>query len=123
MDLISELVPSRLHVFKYSDRKGTPAYGYADKVPSAVSKERVERLIREGERLQAEFCEKFIGKEVEILVEERKKREYAEGYTSEYLVARIDGVDVERGQIVRDKVTGVDKTIPCLLINTYESGK
>ena len=120
MDLISELVPSRLHVFKYSDRKGTPAYGYADKVPSAVSKERVERLIREGERLQAEFCEKFIGKEVEILVEERKKREYAEGYTSEYLVARIDGVDVERGQIVRDKVTGVDKTIPCLLINTYE---
>ncbi len=121
MDLIGELMPSRLHVFRYSDRKGTPAYGYADKVPSTTAKERVECLIKEGEKLQMGFCGKFIGKEVDILVEERKNEEYAGGYTGEYLMARINGADIKRGQIVRNKVTGVDKTIPCLLISTYEN--
>ncbi len=112
---IQELKPSRLHVFKYSDRKGTDSFEMPDKVSSTIAKERVSKLIDLGEALQKEFCARFIGKSVSILVEEANEN-VSIGYTSEYLRAEISGVKVQKGQIVTVIPTDYRKDAPCLTV-------
>ncbi|MFC1549197.1 tRNA (N(6)-L-threonylcarbamoyladenosine(37)-C(2))-methylthiotransferase MtaB, partial [Candidatus Omnitrophota bacterium] len=100
MDLLKEIKPSRLHVFKYSDRKGTLSHGFPGKVPSEIAKERVGDLIAEGERLQVGFCRRFLGREVEVLVEQKSSEGAPEGYTGEYLRARLNSPG-KKGKITR----------------------
>jgi threonylcarbamoyladenosine tRNA methylthiotransferase MtaB len=60
---------SRVHVFSYSPRRGTPAAAYPDRLPPAVIAERRERL-RELERdLAAAYKRSLIGRRLEVLVE------------------------------------------------------
>ena len=91
MDFLKEIKPSRMHVFKYSEREGTPAYEFDEEVPQVETKKRVNELIELGEVLKREFCRKFVGKEVEVLPEERTKKGFFEGYTGEYVRVRIVG--------------------------------
>ncbi|MGB2600908.1 MAG: tRNA (N(6)-L-threonylcarbamoyladenosine(37)-C(2))-methylthiotransferase MtaB [Candidatus Omnitrophota bacterium] len=114
-EFINEMKPSRLHVFKYSDRKGTVSSGFSGKIPVDVAKDRVSRLIADGDLLQAEFCKEFISKEVEVLVEERSAGSWTEGYSGEYLRVRIDGSEADKGNIVSVMVENIDKDIPCLV--------
>jgi len=60
---------SRLHVFRYSRRPGTPAAGMPRQVAPAVKKARSARLIRLGRRLAREFHESLLGMVFEVLVE------------------------------------------------------
>lgn len=108
MDFIRKIRPSRLHVFKYSDREGTPSFGMSGKVPSFVAKERVLRLIQEGEELKRAFCLDFIGKEVDVLVEGFSSSGVQEGYSGEYARVRLEGFDKYEGQIIRVSVDEID---------------
>ena len=57
-------------VFGYSDEDGTEAETFAQKLPSGVIAERVDRLTRLVEELNAQRAEERIGEAVEVLVEE-----------------------------------------------------
>ena len=114
-EFVNEVKPSRLHVFKYSDRKGTVSSGFSDKVPADVAKGRVSRLISDGDMLQAGFCKNFVDKEVEVLVEEKSSGTWLEGYSGEYLRVRIYGTGADKGKIVPVAVESVDKDMPCLV--------
>ncbi|MFH1552534.1 MAG: tRNA (N(6)-L-threonylcarbamoyladenosine(37)-C(2))-methylthiotransferase MtaB [Candidatus Omnitrophota bacterium] len=115
LEFLREVKPSRLHVFKYSDREGTPAFRMGSKVHVSVARERVQRLIELGSKLQAEFSVKFIGTEVDILVERRSKDALLEGYTGEYVRAKLYGFDGSEGDIIRVKCGFCDETSPCLV--------
>ncbi|RKY42689.1 MAG: tRNA (N(6)-L-threonylcarbamoyladenosine(37)-C(2))-methylthiotransferase MtaB [Candidatus Makaraimicrobium thalassicum] len=112
---IRDIEPSRLHVFKYSDRRGTSSFRVRDKVSSIVARDRVALLIKAGDELKAEFCNKFIGREVDVLAEHRSKGVSLAGYTGEYLRTRLDGFDGSAGNIIRVKIHSVDKNSSCLL--------
>jgi threonylcarbamoyladenosine tRNA methylthiotransferase MtaB len=114
-EFVNEIKPSRLHVFKYSDRKGTVSSGFSDKVPADIAKARVSRLIADGDMLQVEFCKRFVGKEVEVLIEEKSGGIWVEGYSGEYLRVRTDGTGADKGNIVSVAVESVDEDIPCLV--------
>ncbi len=109
--MIEELRPSRLHVFKYSDRKGTKASGMKDKVPSDVAAERVGKLINIGSRFQSEFCGKFLGREAEILVEDRSIEGVLTGYTGEYIRAGVEGA-AKIGELIRINIKEIDEKTP-----------
>jgi threonylcarbamoyladenosine tRNA methylthiotransferase MtaB len=113
---VREVKPSRLHVFKYSDRKGTCAFRMGGKVPSIIARSRVEGLIKEGKALQVEFCGNFLGRKVDVLVEKRSKGIFMEGYTGEYLRARVEGSGGSVGGIVTMKVDGVDGKTASLVV-------
>lgn len=70
LEFVREMAFSRLHVFKYSRRPGTKAYGMPGQVPAKVKEQRSDQMIALGEELSRMFHERFIGREVEILVEE-----------------------------------------------------
>ena len=63
-----------LHVFPYSPREGTYAATMKDQVKDHIKKERVLRLINLGKELELNYKQKFVGKEVKVLIENYDKK-------------------------------------------------
>ena len=80
---------SRLHVFPYSPREGTPAATMDGQVDEAVKAQRVHRLIALGDKLSRRYREGFLGQVAQVLLEEAlPDNGGAEGYTPEYIHVR-----------------------------------
>lgn len=92
---------ARMHVFPYSEREGTPAVAFDGVVPVAVREERARRLIAIGHELEKQYLEGFLGKTVEVMVEDEET-----GYSREYMHVRVNGAAV--GSVVKVKITGFD---------------
>lgn len=90
---------SRIHIFPYSRRRGTDAALRPD-LPGRVKKERLRRLGRLAAELADAYARKFLGRTVEVLVEQGGL-----GYTERYLKARAPGAP---GTLVRGRVQRVD---------------
>lgn len=87
---IKEVNFSELHVFPYSPRKNTPAASMKDQVNDQVKHQRVERLLSLSKQLQAEFCKKQVGKQLEVLIE-KVDGEYVIGHAGNYLKVKVKG--------------------------------
>ena len=68
-DFVSEGHFSRLGVFAYSKEEGTPAEKLRGHLPEEVKKERANKIMEVQNRISRKFCEGFIGKEIEMIVE------------------------------------------------------
>jgi threonylcarbamoyladenosine tRNA methylthiotransferase MtaB len=88
--LVGDLPFSNLHVFPYSRRPETRADRLAGQLPASVKKSRVRELVELGDRKRTDFAQSFIGRSVSVLVE-RVTDGVAEGWTGEYLEARVAG--------------------------------
>ena len=97
---------SKVHVFPYSERKGTKSERLPNKIPSNIKKDYVKRLIELSKELEIEYASKFIGKELEILVEQTKD-DFSYGHTSNYLNVKVKG-NLPHNELVKVKITSVD---------------
>ena len=79
---------SKIHVFPYSKRDGTIASRLKD-IDSTEKTNRVHKLLELSDYLELEYNKKFIGKEVNVLIEENKDNKSI-GHTSNYLRVEID---------------------------------
>ena len=86
-----EIKFSKIHVFPYSERRGTPSVKFKEKVSEQDKKDRVKRLISLSEKLEKEYMTKFIGREVSVLIEEYKDG-YSYGHTSNFLYVKVKGL-------------------------------
>lgn len=93
---------SRIHVFPYSEREGTPAAAMAHSVPRHVREERARRLIALGGELARDYLAALVGTRQRVLFEERDEQGRMTGYTDTYVHVRVGG-DMEPGD-VRDVV-------------------
>ena len=75
----------KMHIFKYSPRKGTKAAEMKEQVPGNIKEERSKRLLELSDKNQINFNKTYIGKEVEVLFEENKN-EYYKGHTANYVM-------------------------------------
>lgn len=92
---------SRIHVFPYSIRPGTPAATMPDQVPEPIKKERVHRLEQVGEKTAARFRQSAIGEVKEVLIEAIDSAGgIADGLTDNYLRVYCDGSGRKSGEIV-----------------------
>ncbi|MBI4744003.1 MAG: tRNA (N(6)-L-threonylcarbamoyladenosine(37)-C(2))-methylthiotransferase MtaB [Actinobacteria bacterium] len=103
LTIAEEAAFSKIHVFKFSPRKGTPAAGFSDQVGSKIKNERSERLLSLGERLRFEFINQFLGKELDILVEKRLDRSLFTGLSDNYIRVVFEGAGKLEGDIVKVK--------------------
>lgn len=76
---------NKLHVFPYSKRVGTVAANMEEQVKEEVKNERASRLIKLSEHEENEFRKKFIGKEMNVLLEKREKDGCRLGYNEQYI--------------------------------------
>jgi threonylcarbamoyladenosine tRNA methylthiotransferase MtaB len=60
---------SKLHVFRFCPRPGTPAAEMPDRVPSVVQQRRSEELAEIGRRLRQRYFESLLGRQLQVLVE------------------------------------------------------
>jgi threonylcarbamoyladenosine tRNA methylthiotransferase MtaB len=91
LDTVRQARFSRLHVFRFSRRPGTPAADMPGQVAAAVMKVRSEELIGLGRRLGREFHESLVGQTLEVLVE-RAGPDGSEGLTDNYVRVFISEV-------------------------------
>jgi len=80
VDLVNQIKFSRLHIFPYSKRYGTPAANFPNQVGTETRKHRSKILQELRKKYMIEFANQYLGKEVEILVEQK-----GEGLTSDYI--------------------------------------
>lgn len=116
-ELIKELEFSTLHVFPYSERENTLAATFKDKVPPAERKRRAGDLEKSERESALKVREKYIGKILNVLIEEKKGNGYF-GYSENYLRVKVllDNLNVNDEVSVR--ITGLEKE---LLIGEDES--
>ncbi|MBX7159127.1 MAG: MiaB/RimO family radical SAM methylthiotransferase [Acidimicrobiia bacterium] len=74
---VEEIAFTKLHVFRYSPRPGTPAAAHTEPVPEDVKKDRSSRLRSIGDRLTTDFGRRFVGRELAVMIERAGRAERA----------------------------------------------
>jgi len=98
---------SRVHIFRFSPRKGTPAYSMDHQVSEKVKKERSEKL-RELVKIHSlEFASHFLNHSLRVLLEERRDpvSGLLTGYTDNYIRVFMEGGDDLKNRLVMVKLT------------------
>lgn len=85
----------KIHVFRYSPRKGTASTAYPDAVSGDVKNLRSDELERIGTEIAEEFRHKNIGTEHTVLIEERRG-DFLTGFTGNYIRTYIAVPDREQ---------------------------
>lgn len=106
METCKKIGFSKLHVFPYSERKGTASARMTGKIDNHEKKERARRLIEESVELETNYMNKFKNKEVEVLVEEQKDG-YSIGHTGNFLHVKIKGY-YPHNEMVNVTITDVE---------------
>ncbi|SFH77780.1 threonylcarbamoyladenosine tRNA methylthiotransferase MtaB [Selenomonas ruminantium] len=103
---------SRMHVFPYSRRSGTPAAERKDQIPDPVKKERAHRMQELAVRKTQEFHQQFLGKTLRVLFETDTDG-ITDGLTDNYIRVYTDDAvvcgdlyEVELERLYRDGVWG-----------------
>lgn len=130
-DFAQEMAFARIHIFRYSARPNTPA-ARLPQVDEAVKKDRAERLEDLAQKLAAANAAKYLGREVEVILEQpvdlADRRAYQtlpdvpafSGYTAHYLPAQVyfspagEGTRGQQGGLWRAKVEALaGETLIC----------
>ena len=82
---LEEIKFYKMHVFKYSPRKGTKAAVMPNQIAGNIKEERSKRLIELSDKNEMEYNKSYIGKKVEVLFEEEKSETY-KGHTQNYIM-------------------------------------
>ncbi|MBQ7219787.1 MAG: MiaB/RimO family radical SAM methylthiotransferase [Synergistaceae bacterium] len=98
----------RVHVFPYSERRGTLAAEMPGQVPHAEKVSRTSRAIALGQELYTGYVSRFVGRDAEVLIETGNR-----GHTRHYIDAECDGMDNEIVK-VRVKGAGKDGRLECV---------
>ena len=101
-----EMAFSRMHVFPYSEREGTPAAEMEGAVPKPIREERARELIALGRQMAAAYGQSQVGTVRSVLFETCDGEKSA-GYTMEYMRCECPGALM--GQTRDVLVTGYDR--------------
>ena len=109
--LIDRVKFSRLHVFRYSPRTGTPAAKFPRQVQDSVMSRRSQEARILGDRLAQEFRFRMLGQKAEVLMEDTRegRDKLRAGFTSNYVRVLIpDAPDELTGQVVQVRLAEIE---------------
>ena len=84
-EFLKDIAFYKMHIFKYSPRKGTKAAVMPNQIDGKIKEERSRKLIELSNENEYKYNQGYIGKEVEVLFEERDG-EFIKGHTKNYVV-------------------------------------
>lgn len=98
----------KMHVFKYSPREGTKAAIMEDQVDGNRKEIRSNKLIEMSNKNEKDDNEKYLGKKLFVLFEE-KDGEYIKGHTTNYKVVKVKTEDIKiENEIKEVEIIGED---------------
>ena len=90
-----------LHVFPFSAREGTGAYLMKNQIDPKIKKQRVQVLLDLSKELWNKYVNKFVGKEIEVLIEKNDyENNCSYGHTNNYIDVKIDNKIIKPGEKV-----------------------
>jgi threonylcarbamoyladenosine tRNA methylthiotransferase MtaB len=94
---------SKLHVFPFSGRPGTPAAQMSDQVPDQVKTERVRRLKEVERELRGDYFSSLAGSPLNVLVEStvRQQPGFVQGTSCRYAPVTLPGDSSLLGQLTQ----------------------
>ena len=95
---------SRIHIFKYSRRRGTVADKMPGQIEEKVKSERSDILSKAEEKMAYDYAASFMGKTQNVLLEEEEKIDgvtYLTGYSERYVRCAVKNLDYKENMIVR----------------------
>ena len=105
MQFAEDMGFSRIHVFEYSPRAGTPAADFADQVPSQVKSSRGKKMRALAKKLEQHFLQAQVGMTNSVLFESYINNAW-QGNTENYCKVRVQGTNL--GNTIRDvHITGI----------------
>jgi len=102
-EFLEKIAFYKMHIFKYSQRKGTKAAVMENQIDGAVKEQRSKKLIELSDKNEEEYNLEYIGKVVEVLIEE-KDGEFYKGHTKNYIEVWVKGENLEN-KIVNVKIS------------------
>jgi threonylcarbamoyladenosine tRNA methylthiotransferase MtaB len=106
VDFLEEQAFSRIHVFRYSPRKGTPAASMVGRIPKSVQEERSHEVIRLAMQTGLRYASRFLDRTVEVLFEEAENCIWT-GLSGEYLTVQVKSDRHLRNQVYPVKIIGI----------------
>lgn len=106
-DFVDSIDFYETHIFKYSRRSGTKAAVMPDQVSEQVKAERSAVMIGLGERKRVAYEKRYVGREVEVLVEEDAVvdgRCVQVGHTKEYIKIALESNEDLKNRIVKVRI-------------------
>lgn len=103
---IKKIKFSKLHVFPYSKREGTPAARMSNQIQNNTKQERVGKLIKLSEKLEINYMKKYKNKVLEI-IPEIEKDGYLVGHSTNYLKVKFKGNPSLIGKEIKIKINKI----------------
>jgi threonylcarbamoyladenosine tRNA methylthiotransferase MtaB len=97
----------KMHVFKYSQRKGTRAAVMPDQIDGNTKEQRSHKLMQLSDENEEKILNTYIGETLEVLFEQEENG-YTKGHTSNYLLVKIKEKNIEN-QIIKVKIIDRDE--------------
>ncbi|WP_300361642.1 tRNA (N(6)-L-threonylcarbamoyladenosine(37)-C(2))-methylthiotransferase MtaB [Fusobacterium sp.] len=111
--VVQEIGFSSLHVFPYSEREKTLAATFNNQVPMQERRERVLDLEKAQEKCSEDVRKKYIGKDLTVLIEEKKNNGYF-GYSENYLRVKIldkENIELKTNDEIKVKIISIEKEL------------
>jgi ribosomal protein S12 methylthiotransferase len=112
LEFLEEAQFDRMGAFAYSPQDGTRAVQYSDDVPDEVKKDRLEEILEVQRSISAERLERFVGREVEVLVDALEEENGIKAGRVQWQADDVDGVTyleqggwAQPGDFVRARIT------------------
>lgn len=97
----------KMHIFKYSQRNGTKAANMKNQISGDIKEERSKKLLKMSDENEKEYLKYYIGKEVEVLFEE-KVDEFYKGHTANYIMVKTKSDKDLCNKIQKMQVVDID---------------
>jgi tRNA-2-methylthio-N6-dimethylallyladenosine synthase len=111
LEVADEVGYDSAFTFVFSPRRGTEAAGLPDQVPHTVKRERMARLVELVQRRAAERSGRFVGRELEVLVEGPSRTDPSKlrGRTRHNKTVNFEGL-AQPGDLAQVRITGATST-------------
>ena len=92
-DYLAKIAFYKMHVFKYSPRKGTKAAVMPNQIDGNKKEERSRKLIALSNENETRYNQTYVGKTVEVLLEDEhieNEKVFVKGHTTNYIVVKVE---------------------------------
>ena len=111
LDVVEQVHYDSAFTFIFSPRRGTESAQFEDQIPHPVKRERMERLVEAVQRIATERAQRFVGRELDVLVEgpSRTDPDKLRGRTRHNKTVNFSGV-AQPGDFARVEITSATST-------------
>lgn len=107
-EFLKEIKMYKMHIFKYSPKRGTAATKFKNQIDSKIKDERSKILLELSDKSETEYNETYINKTVIVLFEEAEKG-YFKGHTGNYLAVKVKTDKDLTDKLLKVKIDKLEK--------------